>query len=87
MSETALLWVLGLLVMCLGALAGIMWRHVEHCKEVHSRLAEIGTDVKYVMQEIGTHETGLRGSVHGHTNALLRLDGRVTMLEEREDER
>lgn len=33
--------------------------------------------------EIGTHETGLRGSAHRHSGALLRLDGRVTALEQR----
>jgi hypothetical protein len=34
-------------------------------------------------QEVGTRDTGLRGAVHDHTTAILKLDGRLTALEER----
>lgn len=38
--------------------------------------------IKAIEQELGTRDTGLRGAVHANTNALLRLDGRVTGLED-----
>ena len=36
-----------------------------------------------VEREIGTHDSGLRGSAHRHSGALLQLDGRVTALEQK----
>jgi len=33
-------------------------------------------------QEVGTRNSGLRGAVHDHTQSLLKLDGRVTSLEQ-----
>lgn len=39
--------------------------------------------LKTIEQEIGTRDTGLRGAVHSHSGALLKLDGRVTNLEEK----
>lgn len=82
MNDTILLWILGTFVLCLGAISGLLWRHVEHCKEVHSKLAEIGADVKRIQSDIGTHETGIRGTVHKTANTVLVLDGRVSLLEQ-----
>lgn len=81
MNETVLLWVLGTLVLCLGALAGLFWRHIEHCREVHADLAEIKADLKHVMADIGTHETGIRGTVHKTSNMLIVHEGRLDILE------
>lgn len=48
-------------------------------------LARLEERVRRIEQEIGTHETGLRGTVHDHTAALLKLDGRVTALEQADE--
>ena len=85
MNETILLWILGVIVMALAALAGIIWRHVEHCKDVHEELAGIRADMKHVLQDIGTHDTGLRGTVHKTASAVQRIEYELRMG--RNDER
>lgn len=49
-------------------LAGALISHVRHDERREARL-------KRVEDEIGTHETGLRGSVHDHAQALTWLGG------------
>lgn len=44
-------------------------------------VVQVLTIVKTLQQELGTHETGLRGSVHQQNKDLLKLDGRVSVLE------
>lgn len=70
-------------VAVMGALVKALWQHVMHCRRVETGLAEIRTDLKRIAEEIGTHEIGLRGSVHRHSNDIMRLDGRVSLLEAR----
>jgi hypothetical protein len=43
--------------------------------------------LKNVEREVGTRDTGLRHAVHEHRNDLLKLDGRVRILEMRNDSR
>lgn len=84
MDLTTALWLFGVVFACLVGLGGLIWRHVEHCKDVHAMLAEVRSDVKRLVVDVGTHETGLRGHVHKLANAQLIMDGRVSLLEERE---
>lgn len=81
MSESVLLWILGGLLLAFTAIAGALWRHVEHCKEVHTKLAEIGSDVRRIKEDIGTHETGMRGTVHKCANRLIEHEARLVTLE------
>lgn len=50
---------------------------------MRAKLAGIEAELANIKSEIGTRNTGLRGAVHDHSGALLRLDGRLTALEDR----
>ena len=69
-----LLWALGILVAIqtaiVGFLAKAMWSHVTECREFRAEVAAMGADVKRVKEDIGSHETGLRGSVHELKNRV-----------------
>ena len=83
MTESVLLAVFSVIAATLAAIAGLLWRHVEHCKEVHARLAEIGSDVKRIKEDIGDHKSGIRGDIRDHNTKLFKLDARVEALERR----
>jgi hypothetical protein len=90
-SETVLLWIFGTIItvqsLALCAIAGKLWEHVIHCRDVGATVAEMRGDIKRLLQDIGTHESGLRGQVHDLNRDLLRLDVRVSRLQDGEDER
>lgn len=58
----------GLVLTLLIVLGGALVAHIRHDERREARLTQ-------VEQEMGTHETGLRGRVHEHTNALTWLGG------------
>lgn len=91
MSEAVTLWILGtivtVLILAIGALGKALWEHVQHCKDVSSKLAEIGADVKRIQVDVGDHDHGLRRDIRKHTEALFKLDARVETLEREDDER
>ena len=87
MNEAVLLWILGGLLGGILTIAKLLWDHVQHCKEVHERLAEIGADVKRLVVDVGTHETGLRGHVHTVAKFADQLEKRVYVLERNEAKR
>jgi hypothetical protein len=68
----AITWVLSTLLGAAAAYAAL-----------RSKLTDLDVRLRTVEGEIGTHESGLRGRSHEHNSALLRLDGRVTALEDR----
>jgi len=85
LSETSTLWLFGtlisLLTIVIGAIAAALWAHVGHCKDVASAVARIETNVTRLTQDIGTHETGLRGAVHEVANRVSEHGMRISMLE------
>ena len=85
MSEISTLWLYGtlisLLTIVIGAIAAALWAHVGHCKDVASAVARIETNVTRLTQDIGTHETGLRGAVHEVANRVSEHGMRISMLE------
>lgn len=89
MSEGTILWLFGTIIAlqttALGALGVALWTHVGHCKDVASKLAEIGSDVKRLKEDVGDHDHGIRGDIREHTSLLFRLDSRVESLEERQE--
>jgi hypothetical protein len=64
MSDTLLMWLFGGAFAGILGLAGLWWSHVKECREVRAALATLNANMAIVLREIGTHETGLRGSFH-----------------------
>lgn len=62
--------VLALLGSTLGSIVVTVWR-----------FARLESDMERMKQDIGTHETGLRGAVHRTSNAVTALEMRVAILE------
>lgn len=86
MSEATILWLFGTVITiqtaAIGAIGAALWTHVGHCKDVASKIAEIGTDVKRLKEDVGDHNRGIRGDIREHTSVLFKLDARVESLEE-----
>ena len=68
MSTDVLQWAIGILVTVhlavTGFLAHIIWTHVTECKHVSARMALLEGDVTRAKEDIGTHDTGMRGAIH-----------------------
>ena len=64
----AIQWAVGILVTLqtgvIGFLSAKLWAHVEKCGHVSAELARLEADVERMKQDIGTHDTGMRGDVH-----------------------
>ena len=73
MSETVLLWILGGELAIVGSLFGILWKHVNECRDFRSSVATMKTDLEHVVKELGSHDSGVRGSLH-------KLRGDITPL-------
>lgn len=81
MSEGVLISAFLLVAGSIATIAKLLWEHVQHCKDVHSKLAEISADVKRIQIEVGTHDSGLRGTVHKSANRVTEIDMRLSVLE------
>lgn len=85
MSETSILWLFGtlisLLTIVIGAIAAALWAHIGHCKEVSGAVARIDANVTRLTQDIGTHETGIRGSIHELANRVTEHAMKIALLE------
>ena len=72
MSESAVLWLFGTIIdvqtLVLAAMGSAIWTHVRDCGrfrvEQARLLGEISADLKRVKEDIGDHDSGLRGQVH-----------------------
>ena len=87
MSETIQVAAFLLVAGAITTLAKLLWEHVQHCKDVAGKLAEIGSDVKRIKEDIGDHHHGIRGDIREHATALFKLDARVETLERQESQR
>jgi hypothetical protein len=81
MSETVQIAAFLLVAGGIATVAKLLWDHVQHCKEVHGKLAEIGADVKRIKEDIGTHDSGMRGTVHKTANRVTEHEARIITLE------
>jgi hypothetical protein len=78
-------WAVGLLVMInLGATSWIatqLWAHVIKCGHVSSDMGSMKADLERMKQDIGTHDSGLRGNVHATANLCTQHEMRLSLLE------
>lgn len=65
--------VLALLGSTLGSVVVTVWR-----------FARLEADVERMKQDIGTHETGMRGAIHRTATHVTELEMRVTILERKD---
>lgn len=76
-------WAVGILVIVLmgmmGWFATQLWGHVVECRQLMARLEGITRDVERMKQDIGTHETGMRG--HLHKTAQIVQEHEITLRE------
>lgn len=85
MSEAVLISAFLLIAGAIGTLAKLLYDHVQNDKEVYAKISEIAGDVKRIKEDVGSHETGLRGTVHKTANRVTEIDMRVAMLERRKE--
>lgn len=67
-----------------GLLGMFIW-HLFKCRDVRIDIATIRGAMEQIRQEIGTHETGLRGTVHKTANTVSALNGEVAELKRRQE--
>lgn len=87
----SLQWAIGVLVIIETAVIGFigsrLWTHVVECKGVGEKVARIDADVERMKEDIGTHQSGLRGSVHAATTMCTQHELRITLLEREPNDR
>lgn len=78
-------WAIGILVVILMGIMGFfatqLWAHVVECRQLMARLEGLSKDVERMKEDIGTHGTGLRGSVHATSTMLTAHEMRLAVLE------
>lgn len=87
MSEAVQIAAFLLTAGAIATIAKLLWDHIQHCREVHSKLASIEGKVDRVMTDIGTHETGMRGTIHKTANAVTALQMEISVLKRHGDDR
>jgi len=80
-----LLWALGILVTiqlaAMSWFATQLWGHVTECRQLTARLGALERDVERMKQDIGTHDTGIRGAIHRITQLSTAHELRIATLE------
>lgn len=79
MTEDVQIWLFAGCFFLIGLNFALHWAHSRHCKKVGEAIVEIKTMIQDTFPEIKT----LRERSHEQTAANLRLDTRVSILEER----
>lgn len=87
MDPTVLLWILGILVTVVIGLAVAIFNHVRDCREPHSHIARLESDMERVKQDIGTHDTGIRGHVHKLDSLVNASLLEIELMKRKRDER
>lgn len=72
MDQGVVLWIAGILVTINSGIVGVLflmlWSHIRECKksgeERSAALAVLKMQQERLLIEVGSHETGLRGSLH-----------------------
>lgn len=68
----------------IGWLASLFVGHLRECRQVQkdnaTSIATIIATLQRIENEIGDHETGLRGRLHDHQTEILKLNGRLSMF-------
>jgi len=64
----ALQWAVGILVTIQLAVTGFimskLWAHIERCAGTAALSSSMAKDLERMKEDIGTHDTGMRGDIH-----------------------
>jgi hypothetical protein len=81
----AIEWAIGVLVLIqlavIGFIGSRLWTHVVECRGVGEKVAAIDKDVERMKQDIGTHESGMRGEIHKISNMATQHELRLANLD------
>jgi len=81
----AIQWAVGVLVLIQMAVIGFignrLWTHVVECRTLGEKVAALDRDVERMKQDIGTHDTGMRGAIHRAATHGTELEMRLANLE------
>ncbi len=78
-------WAIGILVTInmgiSGWLAARLWTHVTECRSTGEKVAMQGADLERMKQDIGTHDSGMRGHLHETASMCTQHELRLSLLE------
>ena len=85
MDGETIRWVFGAVItlqtVVISALARVVWNHVSECKAVTATVSRIDTNISHIMKDIGTHETGMRGTIHKMTQMVYAHELKIAAME------
>ena len=85
MDPDTLRWAIGILVtvntVLLGFIGNALWAHVVKCGHVSAQNAGVAKDVERMKEDIGTHDSGMRGDLHRTSTMCTQHELRITLLE------
>lgn len=79
--------ILTILIGCNAGLLGLLIWHLFRCRDTRVEIVALRGLVERMAQEIGTHETGMRGTIHRTANEVMAMRGEISMLKRREGDR
>lgn len=79
--------ILRILIAAQSGLLGMFIWHLFKCRDTRVELATMRALMERVVQDIGTHDTGLRGTVHKTANEVTALRGEISILQRQEHRR
>lgn len=78
-------WALGILVVIqmgiMGWFATQLWAHVGECRRLGNEVEGLSRDVERMKEDIGTHDTGIRGAIHKTAQLCTAHEMRLAILE------
>lgn len=85
-------WVMGGLAAALGFFGARLWAHVVECGSerrhtdskiagLEARQVSLESDMERAKQDIGTHDSGMRGNIHALANECAKYELRISALE------
>ena len=81
----ALQWAIGVLVIIQMAVIGFigsrLWTHVVECRGVGEKVSAMDRDLERMKEDIGTHDTGMRGAIHRTATHVTEMEMRLSSLE------
>lgn len=70
----------GIQMAVIGFLAKALWAHVLKCSHVAETLGGMAADIKRIQIDVGDHEHGIRGQLHGQAGTLTRHEMEIESL-------